>query len=113
MDKRTPILAQSEIEELRKMANQSGSLYRLSKMDEFSALNELFNETIKLLKDITTIDKDSNKEVQFEARNIAINFLEGLMDSIGGAEQNLEFYSKVEKPKEQKTYGRTKSTLRK
>ena len=98
MNEKTPL--ETEKEELLKRAIESEKLYKFSQIKEFSALEKLFQESIALLKDISNISKDY--EVEVRARQISIIFLEGLLDSIRGSKESLDFYnSQLEKIKSQ------------
>ena len=121
MDKGTPILAKSEIEDFYKEIEKYGKLFRLQKSEEYTAFRSLIEDTIKEIDSVSNIKATLtlNDAVEVRAKQIAILFIQGILDSMNGAEASLEFYNdqikkiaKVEDSKSKKDYGKRKQTFR-
>lgn len=77
-----------EIDIIIKQAKQQEGLNRLLHNPHFPVFKALFDETIVLLKDITTLNKDYKIE-DVKARQLSIAFLEGLINSLVGSDELL------------------------
>lgn len=90
-----------ELKQILDQLSEAEKLYRFTKNENFPQFEKLFRDSIDLLKDISTIEGDfGDFSVEVRARQISIKFLEGILDSLTGAKQNLEhLQSNVEKIK--------------
>lgn len=95
----------TEEEQIIEEAKKAEELHKFSQHASFPVFEKLFLESLDLIRNVANIEKDF--EIECRSRKIAVLFLEGILNSLKGAKDSLEFYNsqleKIKRSKNQKS----------